>query len=128
MPTSAQPARGPSAVGQRDRWVTLEQLPEADTEGRTGFPTEVWTPLAAEVPAMKTDVSGRERFVGDQLSVAYDTRWEIAYRADMDPELVDVTKRRRIVYLGRAYDIVAALMIGRRDALELLTLSRGMTP
>jgi hypothetical protein len=129
MPVTETRDYGTVPIGRRDRWVTIEGLPdETDTQGRSGFPSEAWSPLVEHVTAMKQDVGGRERFVDNQLSTAYDTRWEIAYRPDMDPELVDVTKRRRLVYLGRTYDIVAAIMIGRREGIELLTLSRGVTP
>jgi hypothetical protein len=42
----------------------------------------------------------------------------------MDPDLLDVPKRRRLVYKGRTYDIVAAGQIGRNEGVELLTLAK----
>lgn len=125
----------PGALGRRDKWITLQQLQAPDAPGESGMAVEEFEPLVTnpsnptgnqDVPAAKEDLSGREEFAsGAGLSTPYDTRFEIAYRADMDPELIDVTKKRRILYLGRTYDIVQATQIGRRLGIELLTLSRG---
>lgn len=106
--------------GERDRLVTIQQAATADA----GFPTETWTALV-DAWMGKQQISGRERFAAAQVSAPFDTRWEMAYRADMDPELVDVPKARRLVYQGRVHDIVSADLIGRRDGVELLTLSGG---
>jgi SPP1 family predicted phage head-tail adaptor len=118
------PVAAVSAIGARTKWVTIEQLASADAGGSASFPVEQWTTLET-VPVAKADVGGRELFRANQLSTPFDTRWEIAYREDMDPERVDVTKRRRLVYLDRRYDIVYAAQIGLRDGVELLTLSQG---
>jgi head-tail adaptor len=121
------PVAAAITIGQRNKWVTLEQNLTADAGGTSSFPVEAWTTLATDVAAAKADVGGREYFAAHQLSTPFDTRWNIAYRADMDPELVDVTKRRRIVYLNRHYDIVYAAQLGLRDSIDLLTLSGGGT-
>lgn len=110
--------------GQRDRRVTIQQRPAADASETSGFPVDgPWTTLVS-CDMAKFDVGGRERFQSAQTSAAYDTRWEMEYRADMDPELVDVAKLRRLVYAGRTYDIVAASQIGRRDGVEITTLAK----
>jgi hypothetical protein len=43
------------------------------------------------------------------------------YRADMDPELIDVPKKRRLKFQGRVHNIVHAEHVGRKDGIELTT-------
>ncbi len=112
----------PMEPGERDRSVIVQQL--TDSVGTSGFPVETWDTLDT-VWMRKLDVSGRERFMAAQLSAPIDTQWEMGYRADMDPELEDVRKTRRLVYQGRVFDIVDASQIGRREGIELLTLAKG---
>jgi head-tail adaptor len=120
--------RGAFEPGLRDRVVTIESRSATDAVDTTsGEPTETWTTLVANMPAAKTDVSGWERFRMDQQSARADQRWEMNYRADMDPELVDVPKLRRLVVSGRTLEIVAASEIGRREGIELLTLAASGT-
>lgn len=114
-------ALSPCDPGQRDRLIELQQLLQSTAASR--LPVEAWTTLDA-VFAKRTDLTGREQFQFAQVSASADTRWEIGYRGDMDPELVNVPKLRRVSYQGRAYDIVSASMIGRRAGIELITLSR----
>jgi SPP1 family predicted phage head-tail adaptor len=109
--------------GERDRAVVIQQV--TDSIGSAGSPVETWTTLDAQVWMRKLDASQAERFRAAQLSAPFDTQWEMGYRDDMDPELVDVTKVRRLVYQGRVYDIVSASQIGRREGIELLTLAKG---
>ena len=111
----------PMEPGERDRLVTVQAL--TDGTGTSGFPTETPATLA-QVWMRKLDAGGRERFAAQQLSSPYDTQWEMGYRADMDPELVDVTKSFQLLYQGQVFDIVHASQIGRRDGIELLTLAR----
>lgn len=110
--------------GERDRLITIQE----PTEGRatSGFPTEdPWVDLD-EVMASYMPLGGRERFAANQTSAPFDTQWQIAYRADMDPDLVDVPKVRRLVYAGRVHDIVSAAVVGRRRGVELNTVSGGL--
>lgn len=107
--------------GERDRIVTIQQLTEGVDD--SGAPLETWTTLVSTMPAAKYDIHGREMFHANQLSARYDTRWEMNWRTDMDPDTIDVPKKRRLLYKGRAHDIVSASEIGRRDGLELLTLA-----
>ncbi len=107
--------------GNRDRRITIQQLTEVDASSH--MPQEDWTTLVSMMPASKVDISGRERFAAEQLSARYDTRFEINYRADMDPDLVDVPKKRRILFSGRIFDIVFATQIGRREGVALMTLA-----
>lgn len=108
-------------VGERDRAVTIQQLVESTPESR--FPTERWITLTATVWMRKMDASASERVKGDQIAAAFDTQWEMGYAVNMDPELVDVAKKRRLLFLGRVYEIVAASQIGRREGIELLTIA-----
>ena len=116
-------ASGRAAIdpGERDRFVTIQRVTDGvDSEGA---PKETWATLTPAWAA-KMDADGRERFMASQLSASYDTRWQLSYRADMDPELVDVAKVRRLVYQGRVYDIVAASLLGLREGIELYTLAK----
>lgn len=110
----------PMEAGERDRQVTIEQA--AESKGTGNFPVETWTTLTTMF-ASKSDLRGTERFQADQLSARYDTRWEVSYRADLDPDVVDVPKTRRLVYRGRTFDIVDASMIGRKEGVELMTIA-----
>lgn len=108
--------------GERDRAVTIQQM--APSSGTSRFPVETWTTLVTTVWMRKLETKIDERFKAAQLSAAADTQWEMGYRADMDPELVDVPKTRRLVYGGRVFDITSASMIGRREGIELLTIAK----
>lgn len=114
--------------GKRDRTVTIEQRSNTDAaDPESGEPVETWTTLVASMPAAKIDIAAWERFKADQTTARYDTKWEMNYRIDMDPELVDVPKTRRLVVNGRYHDIVACFEIGRRAGIEVLTLASTKT-
>lgn len=112
----------PMEAGERDRYVVIQQRPDSDATGISGYPVDNWTTLAS-VWMRRMDASGSERFRAAQLSSAVDTQWEMGYRPDMDPTLVNVPKLRRLLYQSRAYDIVFASEIGRREGIELITLA-----
>lgn len=125
MPSRMNMNRGAMESGERDRMITLEQRPATLSKDASGTPIDgPWTTLVEHMPASKMVIGGRERFNAQQLTSPYDTRWEINYRTDMDPELINVPKLRRVVYQGRVHDIVHADHIGRREGVELLTLAR----
>jgi len=112
----------PIDPGERDRLVVIQQRATTDDVGEAGEPVETWTTLVSAY-MRRIDMSGRERFQAAQISASADVRWEMGYRADMDPDLVDVTKTRRLLYKGRIHDIVHAALINRQDGIELSTLS-----
>lgn len=115
-------------AGKRDRIVTIERRSNTDSADETsGEPVETWTTLVQSMPAAKIDISAWERFNANQTSARYDTKWEMNWRNDMDPELVDVPKTRRLVVNGRYHDIVACFEIGRRAGIEVLTLASTKT-
>lgn len=110
-----------AASGARDRFVTIQAM--TASVGGSGFPVETWSDLSS-VWASRQDSRGGERFRADQLSAPFDTRWDVPYSGDWDPELVDVAKLRRLVHEGRAHDIVWAEQIGRKQGIALMTLAR----
>lgn len=111
----------PMEPGERDRAVKIQQLTES--LATSNFPTEGWTTLAPVVWMRKLDARGSERTRVDLTAASYETQWEMGYRDDMDPEMVDVAKKRRIVYQSRVHEIVMASVIGRREGIELLTIA-----
>jgi SPP1 family predicted phage head-tail adaptor len=111
----------PVASGARDKLVTIQQLTEGD--GPSGFPVETWTTLC-ELWARREDRTGHERYGTGQLSAVADVTWEIPYRADIDPELVDVPKKRRVLHGVRTYDITSAVPVGRRRTIALTTIAK----
>jgi len=110
----------PMEAGERNRYVVIQQLTETIPD--SNYPMETWTTLAT-VWMRKMDATGTERFTAAQLAAAFETQWEMGYRGDMDPEQVDVPKRRRLRYHDRIYDITQASVIGRREGIELLTIA-----
>lgn len=113
------------AAGQRDKLVTIE----ADTSGvsASGFPTEGWATLGeaewmSREPVMPFDFSG-ERFVSDQLTARNFDAWQMPYRSDMDPDLVNVPGQRRLRFQGRVFDILQADVL-ERSQIRLITLAK----
>ena len=109
-------------AGKRDQLVTIEEVTD-DVDGE-GAPIETWTTLVANMPAARYELQGWERLKADQMSARYDARWEMNYRIDMDPDLVDVPKARRIVCRGRTHDIVACRIVGRKAGIEVETIAK----
>lgn len=116
--------QSPLPMGQYDRSVTIEQR-IGDGRASSGYPAGEWTTLGTEFMA-RQDFGGqassrRERFVANQDMAIAESRWEVRYRADMDPELIDVPKLRRLVHSGRTYNITSARVLGWKAGIELLT-------
>ena len=109
--------RLPIEPGHLDRRVTIQQATNGVDEA--GAPLQVWTTLARSVPMGCEAIRGMERVQAGMAQSAYDARWTMHYRADMDPELVDVPKDRRLVFRGRVHEIVAAQHLGRKAGIEL---------
>jgi hypothetical protein len=106
--------------GTRDKQVTLQKI-AAGSDG--GFPTD--TPgVEYRFFASKKDLSGQERTTGAQVSARMETEWIVPYRAEVDPELVDVCQLFRLVYLGRTHDIVIASLTSRKGDIKLTTTVR----
>lgn len=104
-----------------DRLVTIQQATET-RDSTTKAPKTTWSTLGTAFMSSRP-VRGRERFAAEQLSSYGDTVWRTHYREDMDPEIVDVPKTRRLQRSGRTYDIVSAVHIGMRHEIELVTIA-----
>lgn len=113
-------------AGDLDREVLIQQLADddalANSEDASGFPVERWIPLDI-VWLQRMTTTGAEKFRAAQLSAAIETRWQLHWRDDMDPDAIDVPKKRRLVFQDRIYDITAAAEIGRQEGIELTTLA-----
>lgn len=105
------------SAGQRAWYVLIEQCVDPEAQFKQ------WTPLDY-VWMSRDDVSADERFQSDQETAYADSKWFIPYRADMDPESVDVPAVRRFAYEGRTYDIRSARPDGWKRYIEVVTLSR----
>lgn len=112
-----------AASGARDRLVTIQQLTEST--GGSRYPVETWTDVAT-VWAYRDDGDVGERFVENQQTAPYTTRWTIPWMSSMDPDLVNVPKDRRLVVKGRVYEITGAKELGRRGGIELTTMAGGL--
>lgn len=106
-----------AGAGERDLPITIQQLVEGAAE--SSFPTEDWTPLAKAF-ARREYQTLDERVTGDQVSATAIQRWEIPYTELMDPDRVDVAKKRRITYLSRTYDIQAAEILPRASGRSII--------
>lgn len=109
------------SAGQRTTGITIEAMTES--VGGTRFPQERWSPIALVYAAVDR-ASGGEAFTVHQVSATESVRFTIAYRADCDPDVVDVAKYRRVVSGGRVHDITGAELIGRRRGVTLHTRAK----
>lgn len=111
------------ASGQRDKLVQIESG-TAQTSA-TGFPlVSGWASLGRPVYMSRRDISADERFVASQDTAWGRVGWQMPYQANMDPELVDVTRLRRLNFKGRIFNIEAAFLMERRIGIELITLAK----
>lgn len=125
MPGFARPVLSPRSrlsAGQRDHEVLIQQL--ASSKGGSGYPVETWTTLVALEWMARTEQRANERFAATQQTASSETQWEMSYRADMDPDLLNVPKTRRLVYQGRIFNIVAATVIDAKRGIELQTVAK----
>jgi head-tail adaptor len=106
-------------AGVRNKSVTIQT--KTGSQGDSGFPTDTWADLAT-VMMSREDRTGDERVMASMDSAFVETDWQMPYLAAMDPELVDVPATKRLSYKGRIYNIRAAVLLDRREAIELLTL------
>jgi head-tail adaptor len=107
-------------AGLLDREVTIQCL--TDSTGASGFPVESWARLD-DVWMSRRDTRGWEVLKAGTNSGGMQTVWQMQYRDDMDPERIDVAKKRRLVANGRSYDIQFGSVIGREDGIELVTIA-----
>jgi len=114
------------ASGRRDRLVEIQEWIGEDV-GESGMPVPQFRTLC-RVRAQREDVQAPERFtegfVSDQMSARVWSNWVVPYRADYDPELEQVPKKRRLIYKGREYDIVDSSPIDRKKGVRFTTLAK----
>lgn len=108
-------------VGELVHAVTVQEGTDGVDGG--GAPAQTWADLDTVMMARQAGVGG-EAFRGEQLSAAVQTVWTLRYWSEVDPDLVDVPKTRRLVYQGRIYDIVSADVMDRRVGIVLRTLAQ----
>lgn len=121
MPRVSQSSSGAVAAGARDWLVTL--VPLAASSGSSGFPiTTDGTTFTCY--ASRDDQGGAERFVANEPTAPYRTRWTLPYTPDLDPDLVDVPTTFALEIDGRRHDIVESVLVGRRVGITLVTLAR----
>lgn len=117
----------PMEAGERNCKVTIQQLTEG--RGTSGAPIETWTDLASVWMSRKAidpiRADSGEKWLSNQVVAQPQSIWEMGYRADMDPLDVNIPKKRRLVYRGRPYNIVAGDVIGNREGIELIAISLG---
>jgi head-tail adaptor len=105
--------------GWRTVRVTLEGM--TSTTGESGFPVETFTALG-DVWAYRAAGTATELLAAAQLAERIAYEWRIPFRADCDPDVVDVPRLRRLVWAGRVHDVVEAGRIdGRKLEIRLVT-------
>jgi head-tail adaptor len=118
------------SAAKRDKLVTIQEYTTAN-RAASGFPVEPWENLGQEWMSREevTKQSMEERLHMGGMAAAFETRWTCPYRTDMDPEAIDVPKRRRLVHGGRTYDITRAILSDRveRHKIVLETIASTRT-
>jgi hypothetical protein len=112
-----------SHAGERDFNISIEKL--RDDLPASNFPVETWRQLF-QTWAKREFVSMDEDTKLDQLSAHTVQMWSMPYCSDLDPDVHDVPKTRRIVHMDRIYDITKAEVMPRCDGREIVltTLSK----
>lgn len=101
--------------------VTIQELTMTVTPSNQ--PKESWSTLCQAWMA-RDSMTGAERILAAQESAKAITRWVMRYRSDMDPDLVNVPKERRLLYNDRPYNIRAAENLDRKVGISLTTLAK----
>lgn len=112
-------------VGDLVHRVLIQQREDVPVDD-SGAPTDGgWTKLQYAQMSRAERRSDRvgEHFTGGQLSAQIVTQWTMRYLCEMDPDLHDVHKDRRLVYHGRAYDIVGVEVMDRKVGLVIRTIA-----
>lgn len=107
-------------AGRRNLLVRVQYRSDGTSDSE--FPVNDWDVTEEKQIFMnRQSARGSERLMAMQVQATYDATWNMAYRTDMDPDLVDVTAERRIVWQGRVHDIVSAAIHEDRMEIELQT-------
>lgn len=106
------------------RWrITIEQLNTPEGVDPDQYPLEEWTPLRTVYAQRLNPRAGEETFEagGAQVMAIASTVFRIRYRADMDPDRIDIPKRRRLVFDGSTLNIIDARAVDWKTTVELVT-------
>lgn len=110
------------AAGQRDKLVQIESATEVVRP--SGQPGQNWASLGQPIYMSRRDIGADERFAESQQSAWGRVSWQMPYQANMDPEVVNVTKSRRLSFGGKTFNIEAAFLLDQRLGIELVTLAK----
>jgi head-tail adaptor len=106
-------------IAQRFNEVTIQSVTDG-TDG-SGFPIEIATDLVT-LQAARAPVRGAvEQFTEGQVSARTYDSWTMPYAAAIDPDLVGVAKMR-LLYRGRAFDIVDVHVLNLRAEITMTTM------
>lgn len=97
-----------SGAGALDRRITIERAALVD-DGYQQI--EAWGPVAT-LWASHTAISDGERWAAGAARAVVNARFVVRYRAD-------ITTKDRLIFKGRAFNIVAVKEIGRREFTEI---------
>lgn len=100
-----------TARGKRDRRITFQRR-TVTRDTNTGRDTITW-PDVATVWASKTELTGRELLLAQQMVATAEVRFNIRWRSDL-------LASDRISCEGKTYDIQHLAEIGRREDLDIL--------
>lgn len=113
-------------TGKMNRRVTLRSLADGFDEERQ--PIKVPSVLASGVSVYREDMDSRDRstedFKAGQYTARLETQFVMPYRADMDPEAVDVAATRDVLDGSRAYDILFGKQLGLRRQILLVARAK----
>jgi SPP1 family predicted phage head-tail adaptor len=108
-------------AGTMDRRIRIERA-QRGARTASGQPTKTWI-LQAAVWAEVTRDRGQEAFRSNAFGANAEIRFRIRYPANLDP-LPSPSEDCRLVFEGKAFDIVGATELGRREGLELWATTR----
>lgn len=105
-------------AGSMDRTITIQRV--STSIDASGTPAEIWSDLVtlrAQQVQASTEEFMRAAGASDETVVVFRTWWRDG-----------VTNADRIIYGGVIHNIKETKEIGRRNGLEIRTLSYGKTP
>jgi SPP1 family predicted phage head-tail adaptor len=108
-------------AGKLDRRIRIERM-LVGPRSASGQPQKTPT-LQAEVWAELVENRGQEGFASNAVAAKAELRFRIRYPGDLSP-LPSPSEDCRVVYGGRAYDVISTAEIGRREGMFLFVVGR----
>ena len=104
-------------AGRLDRRITFEEVSEVQSS--SGAPAPTWAALATDptVWAGVRDLNGDELYAARQVNAEITTRFTLRWRSD-------ITRKMRINYEGKLYDIHHIAELPRRRGLQILAAAQ----